>query len=172
MADPFLSEIRLFSFNFAPQGWATCDGQTLQINQNNALYSLISTYYGGDGKTTFNLPDLRGRTPMHWISSNSAYKLGAKGGSETVTLTTDTIPAHTHSLEATTSVAASNTPASNVLAVLPADKPEYRPASDANKTLNAGAVAVAGGSAAHNNMQPSLVINFCIALTGIYPPRS
>lgn len=169
MADPFLSEIRLFSFNFAPQGWSTCDGQTLQISQNNALYSLISTYYGGDGRTTFQLPDLRGRTPIH---SSSSYKIGAKGGSETVVLTENTIPPHTHSLEATTTPAASNTPAGNVLSLLPSDKAEYAAATTVDTTLNAGAVASTGNSAGHNNMQPSLVINFCIAMTGIYPPRS
>lgn len=169
MADPFLGEIRLFSFNFAPRGWSTCDGQVLQITQNNALYSLIATYYGGDGKTTFQLPDMRGRTPIH---SNATYKIGVKGGSETVVLTEKTIPAHTHSLEATTSPAASNTPASNVLSLLPADKAEYAAATAANTTLNAGAVATTGSSVGHSNMQPSLVINFCIAMTGIYPPRS
>ncbi len=169
MADPFLSEIRLFSFSFAPQGWSTCDGQLLQITQNNALYALIGITYGGNGTTNFNLPDLRGRTPIHF---NSSYARGVKGGSETVVLTENTIPAHTHSLAATTTPAASNTPASNVLSLLPSDKAEYAAATAVNTTLNAGAVATVGSSVGHNNMQPSLVVNFCIAMTGIYPPRS
>jgi microcystin-dependent protein len=169
MAEPFLSEIRAFGFNFAPKGWATCDGQTLAINQNQALYSLLGTTYGGNGTTTFNLPDLRGRTPIHFDAS---YREGQKSGSENVTLTTGEMPMHAHTLEATTSAPAANTPASNLLATLPADKANFTPPANANIQLNPGSIAAAGGSYPHNNMQPSLVINFCIALLGIFPSRS
>jgi len=169
MAEPFISEIRAFGFNFAPKGWATCDGQLLAINQNQALYSLIGITYGGDGRTNFNLPDLRGRTPIHFDAS---YREGQKSGSENVTLTTGQIPAHTHTLEATTSAPAANTPASNLLATLPADKADFTAPANSNSTLNPASLAAAGGSIPHNNMQPSLVINFCIALIGVFPSRS
>lgn len=169
MAEPFISEIRAFGFNFAPKGWATCDGQIIPINQNQALYSLIGTTYGGDGRNTFQLPDMRGRTPIHFGPNNS---LGAKAGIENVSLISNEIPAHTHTLQATTSAPAANTPAGNLLATLPADKANFAAPANANTTLNPGSIAAAGGSIPHTNMQPSLVINFCIALVGAFPSRN
>lgn len=167
MAEPFLSEIRMFSFGFAPTGWATCDGQTLQISQNQALYALIGIIYGGNGSTTFNLPDLRGRTPIHFSAS---YGEGSKGGSEGVVLNSSTMPAHTHTLEAGTVTATASTVANNILATLAAGKADFAPAANLT-AMNAGAISTAGSSTPHNNMQPSLVINFCIALQGIFPSR-
>jgi len=168
MADPFLGEIRLFSFNFAPQGWATCDGQLLQINQNNALYSLLGIMYGGDGKTNFNLPDLRGRTGLQFATG---YAQGTKSGVEGITLTQSQVPAHIHSLQASTNATTLNAPSGNAFATSPTAYPIY--ADVANLVpVNTGTIGLEGGGTAHNNMQPFLVINFCIALTGIYPPRS
>jgi microcystin-dependent protein len=141
----------------------------MQIAQNQALYSLINIMYGWDARTYFNLPDMRGRTPIHF---NSTYKQGKMIGSETVPLNADMIPNHNHHLMATTSTPTASTPASNLLATLPADKADFSAPAEAQTTLNAAAVAAAGESAPHNNMQPSLVINFCIALTGVYPSRS
>ena len=167
MAEAFLSEIRMFSFNFAPQGWATCDGQTMQISQNQALYSLLGIMYGGNGTTTFNLPDLRGRTPIHFAAG---YGEGSKSGQENVVLTTQQIPAHTHQLECNATAAQTNIPTNNVLGLSPASN-DFTP--PANLTpMNNGAIAVAGANHGHNNMQPSLVANFCIALQGIFPSRS
>lgn len=167
MAEPFLSEIRMFGFGFAPTGWATCDGQTLQISQNNALYALIGIMYGGNGSTNFNLPDMRGRTPIHF---NSTYTEGSKSGSENITLTTQQIPAHTHNLQGSTGGPSTNAPGTMVFATLPTDKFVYGTAANLTP-LNASSVSTVGGTG-HNNMQPSLVINFCIALTGIFPSRS
>lgn len=169
MAEPFLSEIRVFGFNFPPRGWTTCDGQLLPIAQNQSLYSLLGTTYGGDGRTNFKLPDLRGRTPIHF---GPAFAQGKSGGSETVTLTASEMPSHTHPLEATTSTATVNTPANNLLATLPADKADFTAPADSITTMNPAAIATAGGSLPHNNMQPSLVLNFCIALTGVFPSRN
>lgn len=168
MADPFLGEIRTFSFNIVPQGWASCDGQLLQITQNNALYSLLGIRYGGDGKTNFNLPDFRGRAPIHYTTG---YTIGSRAGSETVTLTTTQIPAHTHGLQATSNTTTVNTPGGNALASSPTSYPIYIDSANLVQ-MNANALANEGGGAGHNNMQPVLVLNFCIATTGIYPPRS
>ncbi|MCU0285663.1 MAG: tail fiber protein [Acidobacteria bacterium] len=167
MAEPFLSELRMFGFNFAPKGWAPCDGQVMAINQNQALYSLLGIMFGGNGTTTFNLPDLRGRTPMHFSAS---YGEGQPGGQENVTLTTQQIPAHTHTLESLAGLASVNTPGNMVLAQLPADKTNYTPAANLT-AMNAGSITPTGTSQGHPNVQPSLVINFCIALQGIYPTR-
>ncbi|RII28308.1 MAG: phage tail protein [Geobacter sp.] len=170
MAEPFIGEIRLFSFGFAPQGWATCDGQTLSINQNQALYSLLGATYGGTS-TTFNLPDLRGRTMLH---RNNDYLEGAKGGTESVALAaTSQLPLHTHALAANSGPSTTNTPKDGVLAtVAGTTKYAYTTAKAPPNTLAAGSLSPSGSSASHNNMQPSLVINYCIALTGYYPPRS
>ncbi|MFA7405776.1 MAG: tail fiber protein [Pelobacteraceae bacterium] len=172
MADPFLGEIRIFGFNYAPQGWATCDGQLLGIAQNQALYSLLGTTYGGNGTTNFNLPDLRGRTMMH---ANATYLEGKFGGAETVALTaTSQLPAHSHTLMANSLPGSSNVPQGNILAaVADAGKSAYATtkASPA-ATMAPGALSPAGSSSGHNNVQPSLTINCCIALTGIWPSRS
>lgn len=174
MAEPYIGEIRLFSFGYAPKGWATCDGQTINIVQNQALYSLLGTTYGGDGVTTFKLPDLRGRTTLH---RSSAYQEGAAGGAETVALaTTAQLPAHTHLLAANTAAGSSNVPQGNLLAAVQdssGTKFGYAVAKAIPAaTLAPGSISSTGGSSGHNNMQPTLVINYCIALTGYYPPRS
>lgn len=172
MAESYLGEIRLFSFGFAPNGWATCDGQTLNISQNNALYALLGTIYGGDGVTNFKLPDLRGRTMLH---TSPSYVEGVKGGAEAVALAaTSQLPQHTHALAANSSSAGLNSPKNNVpAAVQDTTKFAYATAkASPAATLAAGSLSPSGGSAPHSNMQPSLVINYCIALTGIFPPRS
>jgi len=169
MADPYLGEIRLFSFNFAPSGWATCDGQLLQISQNNALYALLGIMYGGNGSTNFNLPDLRGRTPLHFTSG---FAQGQNGGYEGIALTQSQIPGHVHGLVATSATTnTTNAPGGNAFGSSLANYPVY---SDvANLTLmNTGTIGLEGGGVAHDNMQPFLVVNFCIALSGIFPPRS
>ncbi len=170
MADPFLGEIRVFGFIYAPIGWAKCDGALLAISQNNALYSLLGIRYGGDGRTNFNLPDFRGRVPMH---RSSSYAIGQKGGSETVTLTVDTMPSHSHNAYGSTQNGDAFKPATNrSLATSPAvDDPLYL--SPQNFTaMNAGVISATGGNIGHDNIQPCQVVNFCIATTGIYPPRS
>lgn len=173
MAEPFIGEIRLFSFGFAPAYWATCDGQTLNISQNQALYALLGTTYGGNGTTTFNLPDLRGRTILH--PDGTTYREGVKGGSEAVALNaTSQLPAHTHGICANSDDGSTNVPTGNVLADVKETSKFAYAASKASPaaTLAAGSIAPAGGSAGHNNMQPSLTLNYCIALTGIWPSRS
>ena len=171
MADPFLGEIRLFGFNFAPLGWAKCDGALLQIAQNNALYALLGIRYGGDGKTNFNLPDLRGRVPLH---RSSSYVIGQKGGSEGVALTVDTMPSHNHNAFGTTDAGYAYKPDGGTKCLATstdATDPIYQ-APQSQVVMNTGVISATGGSQAHNNMQPSQVINFCIATTGIFPPRS
>lgn len=172
MAEPFIGEIRLFSFNFAPQGWSTCDGQLLNITQNQALYSLLGTTYGGNGTTNFNLPDLRGRTTLH---RSAAYSEGVNGGTETVALTaTPQLPAHTHVLAANSNPGGANVPQGNVpAAVVDTTKFAYATAKAApSATLAPGTLSSTGASGGHNNLQPSLTINYCIALTGYFPSRS
>lgn len=169
MSEPFLAEIRIVGFNFAPRGWAYCDGQVLPINQNQSLYSLLGTTYGGDGRTSFALPDLRSRTPIH---KGDGHTLGQKGGAETVTLTTAEIAAHTHRANATSDSA-------NQLSITPSHM-----LADSNKDLYvepvaANAVALqsntitgTGGGQAHDNMQPYLTLGYCIALQGLFPSRN
>jgi microcystin-dependent protein len=173
VSEPFVAEIRPFPFNFVPRGWALCDGQLLPISQNTALFSLLGTTYGGDGKTTFALPDLRGRAPLHQGQGPglSLYDVGQEGGEETVTLTSAEMPLHTHQLKAATQdpadsqfVTASATFASSTGGKF------YRTASDGS-ALSQQALTTAGASLPHNNMQPYLTLNFCIALQGIFPPR-
>lgn len=164
MAEPFLSEIRIMSFNFAPQGWAMCNGQFMPINQNQALFSLLGTTYGGNGQTTFALPDLRGATPIH---AGSGHTLGEKAGSQAVTLTQSQMPAHTHVLNATTTNGTQLVPAGNLLAPTPSQL--YHGLDGSAVALNAGTVSNVGGSQAHTNMQPFLTLTFCIALIGIFP---
>jgi microcystin-dependent protein len=161
VAEPFLSEIRLFSFNFAPKGWALCNGQLLPINQNQALFSLLGTTFGGDGRVNFALPDLRGRTPIH---VGAGHTLGERGGEQAHTLSIAELPAHTHAIQASNTNATVPTPASNVLAAAAI----YGPATNLT-ALRADSSNGVGGSQAHLNMQPFLTLNFCIALQGIFP---
>ena len=166
MAEPFLSEIRLMSFNFAPKGWAMCNGQLLPINQNQALFSLLGTTYGGDGRVNFGLPNLQGRTPMHM---GSGHTLGEVGGEQAHTISISELPTHTHSMQGTSAVGNSAPPAGHILAATPALI--YNPSGNLT-TLQPGTVGNTGGSQAHLNMQPFLTINFCIALQGIFPSQT
>ena len=164
MSEPFLSEIRIMSFNFAPKGWAMCNGQLLPINQNQALFALLGTTYGGDGRVNFALPDLRGRAPIHF---GSGHTLGERGGEQAHTLTLSELPLHTHFLNANTSPGQNNPPG----AVLgKAATNMYGPAS-ALAAMGTSVLNV-GGSQAHLNMQPFLTLTFCIALQGIFPSRN
>ncbi len=164
MAEPFLSEIRIMSFVFAPQGWALCNGQLLPINQNQALFSLLGTTFGGDGRVNFALPDLRGRTPLH---VGSGHTLGERGGEQSHTLSIAELPTHTHVLNGTTNTSA-NTPSNT--SVLGKSAPQAAYGAPANlATMDASSIGNTGGSQAHLNMQPFLVLNFCIALQGIFP---
>jgi microcystin-dependent protein len=167
MADPFLSEIRLMSFGYAPRGWALCNGQFLPINQNQALFALFGTTFGGNGQTTFALPDLRGRVPMHM---GNGHPLGQNGGEAAHTLAIQELPVHAHVLSASPSSGNQPVPPGNVLAST-APNPTYGP-PNALTPLQADSVAVVGGSQAHLNMQPFLTLSFCIALTGIFPSQN
>lgn len=169
MSEPFIGEIRLFPYNFAPRGWAFCQGQLLSIAQNTALFSLLGTTYGGNGQTTFGLPDLRGRAAL---SSGQGpglqpYTLGEQAGVESVTLNSNQMPGHSHPLNATSSEADAGRPANTYLAAGGA----YNEKADGT-TLAPGAVGSAGGSQPHENRPPVLVLNYCIALEGIYPSRN
>lgn len=164
MAEPFLGEIRTFSFSFEPEGWAFCDGRLLPIADNQALYAVIGATYGGDGVTTFALPDLRGRAPVHM---GNGISLGEKAGEETHTLTVNEIPAHTHVAEASTD-STSKSAAGNVWG-----KEASQPYStQANGVMNSNALSTAGSSQGHPNMQPYGVINYCMAIQGIFPSRN
>lgn len=171
MSEPFLAEIRIVGFNFPPRGWAFCDGQILPIAQNQSLYSLLGTTYGGDGRTSFALPDLRGRTPIHvGTSDGSTHLLGQRGGEETHTLAGGEIPTHMHEAKASSDTGTTPIPTGNVLASsAPAEL--YHGASKLVE-LKAGTITNTGGGQAHNNMQPYLVLNFCIALQGLFPSRN
>jgi microcystin-dependent protein len=165
MAEPFLSEIRIMSFNFAPKGWAMCNGQLLPINQNQALFSLLGTTYGGDGRVNFALPDLRSRAPIHM---GSGFTLGEKGGEQAHTLSIAELPTHTHVANGTSTNGNTPVPTGNLLGqALNA----YR-APDNFVSLNPTTIANTGGSQAHLNMQPFLVLTFCIALQGIFPSQT
>jgi microcystin-dependent protein len=169
MAEPFLSEIRLVSFNFAPQGWAFCNGQVLAINQNQALFALLGTTYGGNGITTFALPNLQGCAPLHMGSSpGGSYVLGQTGGSANVTLVATEMPAHTHQAEGVSTTANSGAPAGGAWANSVSDP--YSPSG--NAAMNAASVSSMGGSQPHSNQSPYLVLNFVIALQGIFPSRN
>jgi microcystin-dependent protein len=172
MAEPFLSEIRIMSFGFAPKGWALCNGQLLPINQNQPLFSLLGTTYGGDGKSTFALPDLQGNAPMHPGQGPglSLHDLGESGGSETVTLLESEIPAHSHGVLASLSDVIERVPTGQLFATGIAIGQYAAPG--ALVQLSPNAVSPTGGDQPHNNMMPYLTLNFCIALQGIYPSRT
>lgn len=172
MADPFVAEIRIFPFNFPPKGWAFCDGQLLPISQNTALFSLLGTTYGGDGKSTFALPDLQGRATMHHGQGPglSLHDLGETGGTPAVSLLESEIPFHAHTLSVSSDPADLHRPTG--ARTLARSQPSFAYGDAANLTnLGATALAYAGGGFPHNNMQPYLTFNFCIAMQGVFPPR-
>ena len=171
MSEPFVGEIRMFAGNFAPRGWAFCDGQLLAVSQNDALFSLLGTIYGGDGRTTFGLPDVRGRVPIHAGSGPglSPRRLGAKGGAENVTLTVNQLPSHTHALQASANPATVPNPQGEVLGETLTDRVYRDDATEVN--MASSSVTNIGGSRSHTNLMPFLCINFIIALFGIYPSR-
>lgn len=171
MAEPFLAEIRIMSFAFAPQGWALCNGQLLPINQNQGLFSLLGTTFGGDGRVTFALPNLQGRTPMH---VGNGHTSGEIGGEQAHTLTNSELPAHTHVLTATSAIGnAVNPRPQNSSGTLLARDPGNAYAATSNFTaLNTGSVSNVGGGQAHLNMQPFLTLSFCIALQGQFPSQN
>ena len=164
MAEPFLSEVRIMSFVFAPKGWALCNGQLMPINQNQALFSLLGTTFGGDGRVNFALPDLRGRTPIH---VGSGHTLGERGGEPAHTLSIAELPTHTHVLNGSSATATLDLPTNNMFATTVSLNIYAAPTNLA--TMNVGMVTNTGGSQAHLNMQPFLTLSFCIALQGIFP---
>ncbi len=173
MSEPFIAEIRIFAGNFNPRGWAFCDGQLLPIAQNTALFSIVGTIYGGDGRTTLGLPDLQGRAPMHpgHGPGLSSRRLGERGGAETHALAEAELPNHTHQMRCQAGNANTQNPSNAYLA---AELGPATPYSDqgTNAQMAANALAPSGGNAAHDNMQPYLALNFIIALTGLFPTRS
>jgi microcystin-dependent protein len=169
MSEPFLGEIRATSFEFAPRGWALCAGQLMAISQNQALFAILGTTYGGDGRVTFGLPDLRGRAPMHF---SAAHTLGERGGEEYHTLTPSEMPRHDHDFNATSAGANSNVAAGGTPAAAVAGSPLMYAGPGAMTPLNPGAIGASGGNQPHNNIQPSLVLNFIIALQGIFPSQN
>jgi microcystin-dependent protein len=181
MSDPFVAEIRIFPFNFAPKGWAFCDGQILPLSQNTALFSLLGTTYGGDGKSTFGLPNLQGSVPMFYGQGPGLglYDIGETGGSQTVTLLDSEMPSHIHTLQAITAAGTTLTPNGNLLAEGLWDDGQghngglqyYSGTQAPNVNSGAQATGFTGSSFPHNNMMPYLTLNFCIALQGVFPPR-
>lgn len=171
-SDPFVGEIMKFGGSFAPSGWATCEGQLIQISQNDALFSLLGTIYGGDGRTTFGLPDLRGRVPVHPGNGPglTPISLGQKGGVENVTLTTNQLPQHSHNLNVNSGGGNSEKPGGNFIASNSEGVKHYSSSTTIN--ANNGSISNFGGGQSHTNMQPYLGIYYCIALYGIYPSRS
>jgi microcystin-dependent protein len=173
--DPFVSEIRMFGFNFAPLGWALCNGQLMPLSQNTALFALLGTMYGGDGKSTFALPDLQGSSPMNVANQGSPGLSqrfqGEMGGSQTITLLESEIPAHAHTLRATSSPADVSSPTTTTPLARSTGKQAYAP-SGSNVPLALTAIAPTGGDQPHNNLMPYLVVNFCIALQGVFPPHN
>jgi microcystin-dependent protein len=168
MSEPFLAEIRIVGFNFAPRGWAFCDGQIIPINQNQSLYALLGTTYGGDGRTSFALPDLRSRTPLN---VGSGYRQGQKGGAENVKLSAAQMSAHTHVAKATNVLASQPSPDATLLAAQSSDL--YRAPEVATETaLRSGTITNSGNGQSHNNMQPYTTVNYCIALQGQFPSRN
>ena len=172
-AEPFLGQIAFVAFNFAPQGWAECNGQTMSISQNTALFALIGTTYGGNGTSTFNLPDMRGRVLVHNGQGNglSPYQMGQMGGQESVTLTSAQMPAHSHSVSAVLADGNQSTPNGNLPANTKSLDKEYS-SSTADTSMKAGMIGNAGGNEAHENRPPYLAMKCIIALQGIFPPRN
>lgn len=169
MSEPFIGEIRMFGFTFAPRGWANCSGQIMSIAQNTALFSLINTYYGGNGQTTFALPDMRGRVSVNQGQGPglSPYSIGQTGGVESVTLNTNQMPMHNHLVSASSSPSNATRPGN----AFPGGNGAYQTASDGT-TMAPQMIGIAGGSQPHPNLQPYIAINFCIALEGIFPSRN
>lgn len=173
MSEPFVGEIRMFAGNFAPRAWAFCDGQLLAISQNDVLFSLLGTIYGGDGRTTFGLPDMRGRIPVHAGTGPglNQIRLGAKAGAENVSLTSNQMPSHDHNVSASSASATSNNPTGNVSAnTTPTNI--YSTSLATPQTMSPAAISTTGGSQSHSNLMPSLCVNFIIALFGIFPSRN
>jgi microcystin-dependent protein len=172
MSDPYIGEIRMFGGNFPPNGWAFCNGQLMAISENDALFTLIGTTYGGDGQSTFGLPDLQGRIPVH-MGTNPAtgtpYTIGEKAGSETITLNTNQLPVHNHTLVATTNAGGSESPGGNILA---ATTTNFYFGFAATAGLAPQSIQNAGGSQPHDNMMPVLAVSFIISLFGIFPTQT
>ena len=176
MGQPFIGEIRMFGGNFAPNGWALCQGQTMAIDQNAALFQLIGTTYGGDGQSTFGLPDLQGRLPVHMgtARTGTSYVIGEKAGVEGVTLTVNQLPSHNHALQATASTP-SLSPSNALPATASSTEPgvnTYGPGTGSATNLTAGTILSDGGTQPHSNIQPILAINFIISLFGIFPSQN
>lgn len=169
MSNPYVGEIKMFAGNFAPNGWAFCDGQLIPISENETLFNLIGTTYGGDGQSTFALPDLRSRVPVHMGTGASSYIIGQSGGVETVTLTSSQIPAHNHAVVGSGNLASRNTPTDSVLATTQASTITPYGTDAPVVALSPTAVTSAGGSQPHENRQPFVVVNFIISLFGVYP---
>ena len=175
MSSPFVAEIRIFPFNFAPKGWAICAGQLMPISQNTALFSLLGTQYGGDGKSNFALPNLQGQVAIHTDQYSGAGQapIGSMSGTQTVTLLTSEMPAHNHSVQV--DVLPAHTGATSPAGAVPGNtNPSllYSNTTTPNVQMNVQMASIAGGSNPHNNMQPTLVLQYCIAMQGIYPPRT
>ena len=173
MSNPYLGEIRIFGFTFAPAGWALCNGQILSISQNTALFSLLGTTYGGNGQSTFALPNLQGRVPNHFGQGAglSTYTQGQVGGVESVTLTVNQMPQHNHLVNATSDTAAAAGPSPKYLGHSPST-PIYVNVPTVVVQMSPGMISITGGSQAHENRQPYLTLNFCISLQGIFPSRN
>jgi microcystin-dependent protein len=178
MAQPYVGEIRIFAGNFAPAGWALCQGQLIPINENDTLFALIGTTYGGDGQSTFALPDLRSRVPIHMGTSGATYTLGESAGTEGVTLTTTQIPSHNHPVQVATTPANQSTPATNSVLSNEAEQvanraPVYAAYASTNQIqMGAQTVSPDGGNQPHSNIQPILALNFIISLFGIFPTQN
>jgi microcystin-dependent protein len=168
MSDPFLGEVRLMAFNFPPKGWALANGQLLPINQNQALFSILGTTYGGNGQTTFALPNLQGRVPTH---TGNGLSLGQSGGEVAHTLSLQELPTHQHMVNATSAAATTGVPGSGVVLATSVGAPAYAPPSNV-VAMDPGAVQTVGGSQPHENRQPYLTVSFCIALVGIFPSQN
>jgi microcystin-dependent protein len=177
MANPFVAEIRIFPFNFAPTGWAMCNGQLMPISQNTALFSLLGTTYGGNGTSNFALPNLQGSAPMHPGQGPglSLYDLGEAGGTDTVTLLQSEMPAHLHTAGCDSGAGSQSSPAGGMWAAASGGRtppPNYSNVAPPNAPMSGSSLGPAGGNEPHNNLQPYLTLNFCIALQGVFPPRS
>ncbi|MEI4552193.1 phage tail protein [Pseudoalteromonas spongiae] len=177
MSEPFIAEVRIWANNFAPRGWSMCDGQLMQIAQNTALFSLVGTTYGGDGRTTFGLPNLKGRAPMHWGTGPglTPRAWGQTGGTPAVTLVESQIPAHSHEIKGQNAAGDTNAPANRYLAT---DKRaglkirNLKADANPNTTMSLSTLTNTGGTKSHENRQPYLALNFCIATIGLYPSRN